>query len=148
MPKLTQSPGRYMPFYRTLCMYRYFILFLVAILQDLSPSFGQSTAAAKTETIALFTYNETEFPFLKNCNQATLSNEELLVADTLLQKFIAAYNKEQARQYNLFTPEQQNGHVLLLLDLNNFRRQYVPITNQSGEKEVWVNCFCNSIGKD
>ena len=28
------------------------------------------------------------------------------------------------------------------LDLNKYKRQYIAIINEAGEKEVWVNCFC------
>ena len=140
-----------MPFYSTLRMTRYLFLFFIVFSLNLSYSFGQNTAVdinLDTQTIAILNYNESEFPFLKNCSQANLTNDEIVVADTLLQKFIGEYNKEQTRQYNSFTPEQQKGHILLLLDLNKFRRQYVPVINQSGDKEIWVNCFCNNMGKD
>ena len=29
-----------------------------------------------------------------------------------------------------------------ILILNRYKRQYMPIINKYGEKEVWVNCFC------
>lgn len=132
-------------------MTRYSFLFLIILSLNFSFSFGQSSTVDTnlyTDTIAILDYNESEFPFLKNCTQANVSGDEIFVAEILLQKFISEYNKEQTRQYNSFTPEQQNGHILLLLDIKSFRRQYVPIINQSGEKEIWVNCFCNSLDKD
>jgi hypothetical protein len=30
-----------------------------------------------------------------------------------------------------------------LLDLNKYKRQYVPVINDKGEKIVWVNYFCD-----
>jgi hypothetical protein len=141
----------YMPFYSTLHMTRHLFLLPIIFLLNLSFSFGQSSPVdtnINTDTIAILNYNEGEFPFLKNCTQVNVSSDEVFVAETLLQKFISEYNKEQTRQYNSFTPEQQKGHILFLLDLKSFRRQYVPVINQSGEKEIWVNCFCNSLDKD
>jgi len=140
-----------MPFYSTPRMTRNLFLLLFIFLQNLSYCFGQSTAVDtnyNSGKIAILNYNETEFPFLKNCRQASLASNEFTLADEILQIFISDYNIEQTRQFNSFTPEQQKGHILLLLDLNAFRRQYVPVINQAGEKEIWVNCFCNSLDKD
>jgi hypothetical protein len=30
----------------------------------------------------------------------------------------------------------------------DYKRQYVSIINSIGEKEVWINCFCDSFYKD
>ena len=132
-------------------MERNLLTLFIAFSLSLSFSFGQSTAADPNynpQTIAILNYNDSEFPFLKNCSHVNLTTADMLLADTLLVKFIDEYNKEQTRQFNSFTREQQKGHILLLLDLNKFRRQYVPIINQSGDKEIWVNCFCTNMGKD
>jgi hypothetical protein len=26
----------------------------------------------------------------------------------------------------------------------NYRKQLIAVTNKKGEKEVWVNCFCDT----
>jgi hypothetical protein len=30
-----------------------------------------------------------------------------------------------------------------VIDLKRYYRQYIVVYNKRGEKEVWVNCFCN-----
>lgn len=30
----------------------------------------------------------------------------------------------------------------------NYRKQLIAVTNKTGEKEVWVNCFCNTWDND
>ena len=34
------------------------------------------------------------------------------------------------------------------INLTDYKRQYVPIINTQGEKEVWVNFFCESFAAD
>ena len=34
------------------------------------------------------------------------------------------------------------------LESKNYKRQYVPMINSKGEKEVWVNCFCVTRGDE
>jgi hypothetical protein len=29
-----------------------------------------------------------------------------------------------------------------VIDLKRYKRQYIGVTNEKGEKEVWINCFC------
>ena len=35
-----------------------------------------------------------------------------------------------------------------LLDWSAYKRQYIPVINDKGEKEVWVNCLCQTIDSD
>lgn len=128
-------------------MNKYFLLLVLVFSFTFSFCFGQTTTV-DTGNIAILKYYQTKFPFLKNCNQTNISSADYILAEDILRKFINEFNEVQTMQFNSFTEEQQNGHTLLLLDLNRFKRQYVPIINQYGEKEIWINCFCNSVDRD
>ena len=34
------------------------------------------------------------------------------------------------------------------LKTEGYKRQYVPVLNEKGEKEVWINFFCNDFDDD
>ena len=103
---------------------------------------------ADTSKIAILTFNETNFEFFKNCVHTNLSDQDIKDIEYLLQKFINEYNVEQAKQYNTYATEQKKVHLLLLLNLKLFKRQYVAVTNNIGDKIVWLNCFCSPGDKN
>jgi len=35
-----------------------------------------------------------------------------------------------------------------VIDLKKYKRQYIAVINSKGEKEVWVNCFCDTWKKN
>jgi len=123
---------------------RRILIALFILLETTQISFGQ----VDTSTIAILPCYQVDLEIFSNCNSAELTNQDLQTIDTLLKEFVVQYNVEQTRQFNLFTPEAKAKHVLLLLDLKKLRRQYVGTINPAGEKVVWLNCFCNSLGKN
>lgn len=61
---------------------------------------------------------------------ATLTSEELQVIDSFLLAGVTNFN-------NLL------GEQTIDLVQDDYKKQLVAISNNKGEKEVWVNCFCN-----
>jgi hypothetical protein len=113
-------------------------------------SYGQSRVnfTVDSSKIAILPCHRVNLDVFINCNSAELTSHDLQKIDSLLKMFVVEYNTEQTRQYDLFAPEAKPRHILLLLDLNMLKRQYVATINSSGEKVVWVNCFCDSRGKN
>ena len=100
-------------------------------------------SCAGTKTPAPVTINSsapnseiTVIPFSNHINElyrlfegaepTELTEKELALIDQLLSERMKAYNMEKATHINL----------------KEYKRQYVPVINSAGEKEVWVNCFC------
>ena len=73
---------------------------------------------------------ETQF---KNAEPAFLTQPELDLLDKILQKTIAEYN----------TTDAYRG----IINLKEYKRQYMVIKNDQGEKKVWVNCFCDTLNE-
>ena len=69
----------------------------------------------------------------KNATATELSSDDYEKIDNILEECIINYNK---------TLLDRN---LKPIDLPNYKRQYIPVINSDGEKEVWVNCFCKHI---
>jgi hypothetical protein len=55
------------------------------------------------------------------------------------------------RQYNETKTRDPSFKINInhfIIDLKKYKRQYIAVTNSKGEKEVWVNCFCNTWRKN
>jgi|SRR5271169_1037639 len=59
-----------------------------------------------------------------------LVQDDFSVIEKLLKQCIKDYN---------------SGNNLPLQDLKNYKCQYVPILNGENQREVWVNCFCQTM---
>ena len=51
-------------------------------------------------------------------------------------------------EHNQIYPEDQWTETGYELKLDKFKRQYVSVFNERGEKEIWVNFFCNNGNTD
>ena len=106
------------------------------------------TAALSFDTsiIAILPYDTTLMKgVFENCKPAQLkNNDEFVLIDRLLTDCINDYNSrvEKALKKDNRYPKEK----YLLIDLKKHKRQYVVVTNSSGEKEVWISCFCEDWG--
>jgi len=69
---------------------------------------------------------------LENVKPSDLSNGEIKELNKIFKTCIRANKKE------LRAPQK-------------YKRQYIPVINSKGEKEIWVNCFCggwNALNMD
>jgi hypothetical protein len=73
-----------------------------------------------------------------NYHATTLTQEDINQIDSLLISSVTDYN-------NSLT----DGHDDYKIDLKgkNYKKQLIPVTNSKGEKEIWVNCFCDDRDK-
>ncbi|MDO3627372.1 hypothetical protein [Mucilaginibacter sp. BT774] len=61
---------------------------------------------------------------------AELSEGDITTIEKLIDKSVQKYNK-RAKKY------------LLIKNLSGYYKQFIIVTNATGEKEVWANCFCD-----
>ena len=89
-----------------------------------------------TSIIAILSIDTAYVWLFKNTTSINLVNKDLQTIDRLLSDCINAHNKKQdtTKKFSEF------------IELKNYRRQYVPFINSKGEKKVYVNCFCTSVG--
>jgi len=95
-------------------------LLLVISLQ----SFGQTKSKKPhfdKSKIAFIYYDQSRI--FKNATQANLNEIELLEVEKILKKCIAESK--------------------ISINVNKYYRQYIVVKNDKGEKEIWLNCFCN-----
>ena len=143
-------------------MKRQFITFIIILTVCLS-SCSQKRTESKDETldknsfpvdisvIAILPFDTAQFWVFKGCQPATLTNSDLSEIEKLLRKCIDEYNPEQEIQYEKFKsnfPDSEIERNNFIIELSKYKRQYIAVTNKKGEKEVWVNCFCDTWDKN
>ena len=78
------------------------------------------------------------YPFDNSYKPTTLTQNDISRVDSLLIACVTEYNNSLDKDHKEWS-----------IDLkNNYLKQLIVVTNKKGEKEVWVNCFCNTWNKN
>ncbi|ESU25213.1 hypothetical protein FLJC2902T_31780 [Flavobacterium limnosediminis JC2902] len=115
------------------------ILFLLLLISNLCIAQRNEKVTFKIDTsrIAVLPFDENTKWKFKNCIASEISNEEILLAEKLLSKRVNKYNKEEKINPSLHTGTRY-------INLNKYYKQYIVAKNSKGEKEVYINCFCEN----
>jgi len=100
-----------------------------------------------TSVIAILPFDTTQYRFFKHNKPTNLTNDDLLKIEAILNQCINDYNSDQEKQFKKINnkhPEYKLDKKNFVIDLTRYKRQYIATINSNGEKEVWVNCFCNT----
>jgi len=75
------------------------------------------------------------YPFDNSFNPTTLAQEDIKSIDSLLIACVTDYNNSLDK-----------AHKEWSIDIKkyNYQKQIIAVTNKKGDKEVWVNCFCQT----
>ena len=109
-----------------------------------------NTIQVDTSVIAVLPLDTNLHWIFKSGKPTELTTDDLLKIEISLKKCIDEYNPEQEKQFKELNdkhPEYKLKKKNFIIDLTLYKRQYMAITNSKGEKEVWVNCFCDKWGK-
>ncbi len=101
--------------------------------------------------IAIIPFDITYRWIFKGAKSTELTEQDLKTIEKILNDCIKEYNPEQERQYDEINKEHPEYNLKLehfVIELDDYKRQYVPVINDKGEKEVWVNCFCDTWDSD
>ena len=111
-----------------------------------------------TESFEIDTSKFTILPFdslkyfaFKTGKPANLTSGDLREIERMLRDCINHYNREREKELKRLKskfPKRTFDDERYLINLNRYKRQYFAIINEKGEKEVWVNCFCNTDNSD
>lgn len=127
------------------------IVLILLFLPLLSPLACSRTCGKKILNTDDFTYTVIRFDksytwIFKNAEPSDLTVEEIKETERLLLTCIEEYNREP---YPLKAhPEYKLDKNKFIIDLTQYKKQFIPVLNRKGEKEVWVNCFCEDNFND
>ena len=101
---------------------------------DKNPITQNNGLTFDTSKTAIIEFNKkSRWPFDSTFKAATLTQNELQLVDSFLLACVTNYNNSLDRDHKQWSIDLKN---------RNYRKQLIVVTNKSGQKEVWVNCFC------
>lgn len=131
-------------------------IFIVFLILFTSSGFTKSnncdhqTVSVKnidTSIIAVLPYNTSQYSIFKNAKQGSLNSDDFKLIEVLLNECINEYNPNQEKDYNemiIAFGKKKVNKSHFIIELKRYKRQYIVIENSVGEKEVWINCFCDN----
>jgi hypothetical protein len=107
------------------------VIFIVSAL--LSWGYCHAKSNIDTSQYAIIKYGS--YRIYDGAKPSTLIQDEINEIEFLLIEAIQKYNSD-------------SKHSSKIMPLNKYKLQFVPRINNKGEKEVWVNSFCETGGHD
>ena len=96
-------------------------------------------------------FNKDWYWIFKNVKPTELTQSELIKIENILKIAVNENNERQKinlKKHNAEYPKNKWKETGFELKLKGKKRQYVPVINEKGEKEVWINFFCSDWGND
>jgi hypothetical protein len=97
--------------------------------------------------IVILPFDTTQHWIFKDNKPADLTTEDLQNIEKILIKCINTYNPEKEKQLKEIYdkhPEYKLNKKNFIIDITRYKRQYIATVNSKGQKEIWINCFCNT----
>jgi len=93
-----------------------------------------SSEKVDTSVIAIIPFRQSmEWLFDENYKSCSLTKTDIIEIENLLDECITDYN-------NKFSEDKSQDKLIK----ENYKRQYVAAINKKGEKEIWINCLCQT----
>lgn len=100
-----------------------------------------------TSKIAIIPFDKSKSWFFKENNPGSLTSKDIEQIEKLLTLCIFKYNSKKQKIYNQVEKNKVENKEYFernCIDLSKYKRQYVATINSKGEKEIWVNFFCDT----
>jgi hypothetical protein len=147
--------------YQNMSIHLRYLLFWLAIpiylisksqaIRQSSNSLARSEFKDDTLDYAVLIFDIKNTWLFKNAKPTNLTPQDIHDIDELLNKCIAAYNPKQQMAFDSISKKHPDYKLKIqnfVINLSRFKRQYFPVINEKGEKEVWINCFCRADNED
>ncbi len=85
----------------------------------------------------------------KDAKPTTLTKNELSEIEKIIEQAVKENNEQQLEKlemHNREYPDNRWTETGFELKTSGFKRQYVPVINKNGQKEIWINFFCDDWG--
>ena len=77
-----------------------------------------------------------------------ITEAEFNFINDALKECVAKYNNNVKEGFRKRKEKRKNAKMYLIKDLKNYKIQYVPYLNEKGEKEIWINGFCDNFDSE
>jgi len=107
------------------------------------------TSQLSDSKMAILPFSELPVRYRMQSLSRHLENSEFEESEALLEKAIAAYNDKRTEDFVTFmteNPASDWAQTDLFIESDRYYRQYIPYTNEKGNRCVWMNFFCRPIG--
>lgn len=118
----------------------FLILFLSSCLQNKSKGkIDNSNAGQEIESVetdfTIIEFDPEWYWIYKNVSPSMLSDSEIQQVEKILQTVVEENNASR----------KERTESRFSIKLEGYKKQYVAVINQKGEKEVWANMFCSDF---
>ncbi|MGB5981636.1 MAG: hypothetical protein WBG46_05785 [Nonlabens sp.] len=100
----------------------------------------------KEVNFAILPFNQNWYWIFENAKPIGISKSELIEIESILKIAIEENNRgpeiDRAMNKDEF-PKYSGQNADFIISLERMNRQYVPVLNKNGDKEVWINFFCD-----
>ncbi len=82
----------------------------------------------------------------KNALNTKLNNQEIVTIEKIIKEYLKKYNEQKTIEFRAYKSTNPNGTLekdWFVIELDKYVIQYVPYINSNGEKEIWIQGFCN-----
>ena len=110
------------------------VIFTCTILSCDAALHANSIIHLTDSNYAIIPYTIADSGLFEKAKPATLTHLEIQEIETLTNKSIVKHNIKTTKWETI-------GKI-------DYKVQLVPVINEKGEKEVWINCFCSDFGHD
>ncbi len=98
--------------------------------------------------VVILEFKPNDYWIFKKATSIKLNNNEISKIEKTLHKIVENYNFDQRQKFKEYQTKNPNGTLKLsqlTIDLSNYKRQYIAVKNEKGEKEVWINMLCHDL---
>ncbi|WP_420400942.1 hypothetical protein [Flagellimonas sp.] len=120
------------------------ILALFLLLLNLGICHGQSDYVVLNDKEAHENLIDLLIYLPKSAAPTTISTSEMTRVNSMMKDCIRTYNDGLKKSGE----NRKHFKKYKILNLRHYKIQYVPYVNEKGEKEIWINGFCDSMGTD
>ncbi len=133
------------------------LIYLVLILISSCNGTKSSTEITQTDYVlsesdfVILPFQEKWHWIFKDVKPTELTQTELTEIEDILKIAVEKSNQSQIeylKNNNKENPKYRRKKSGFELKLNGYYRQYVPVINSIGEKEIWINFFCSDFGTE
>lgn len=118
-------------------------IFLIIGFFNFAFCFGQSDYVILSDQKRIDELISSKNIVAKSAKTVDLTKKEINLLEKLLKKSIDNYNGKLSKSSKNYGRSEKFIELYQIRELKNYTVQYVPYLNDEGEKEVWINGFCN-----